>query len=144
MPYKRLPYQSRASDPLWLVTSKHHRVDTLTKCLIKDSHIKVEPLIHSGPDFSILGVHLVILPILIDEVGSDSPGLIHHELPVYHGGDVVHGIDSQEFWLHVLSSHQVQHLEVVLHTKTLRSHGDNPARGREGHAVHVNRSHLGM
>ena len=66
--------------------------------LVEDSHFKVESLVNPGSCLGVLGVKLVICPVLIHQISSNGPGLVHHEVSVLQGGDGVLGVEGQDGW----------------------------------------------
>lgn len=71
------------------VITHHH----ISKGLVKDAHVKAQPLVDPGPGLDILGVQGVILAIGVDQVPSNGSALVHAKVTVLDGRHVVLRID---------------------------------------------------
>ena len=66
--------------------------------------------------------------VFVDKVSGNSSGLVHDELPVLHGGDVVLGVHGEELRLHVVARHQVNLViaQIQINVKVRKPNGTTP------------------
>lgn len=105
--------------------------------------VKVEALVDNCSLLGVFGVEVShFRAVVIDEVSADSSALVQVEAIVVDERHVVLAVHPQKLRLQQFAAHQIDDLQVDVHSDEVGRHHDGPARRAGGHVIQIDCGHV--